>query len=198
MVMKEADYADRIILALRAKYQSKQEESKPLSEDLMIGPNRITLHREMLFEGKCSIMLPETLREMEYLDSMVKYRNQNRPKIIKTDINRDATITFDLLPITDREESADVTVKMDEIRDNMKKVWKQNVFYDKGEVQANGLAVAWMDFRAFCIDGSLYSMLFMFQAGGQIVLGNFHCSFPKYDIWKPAILKILTTIQVSE
>lgn len=198
MVMKEADYADRIILALRAKYQSKQEESKPLSEDLMIGSNRIPLHREKLFEGECSVMLPETLRDMEYLDSMVKYRNQNRPKIIKTDINRDATITFDLLPITDREESADVTVKMDEIRDNMKKVWKQNVFYDKGEVQANGLVVAWMDFRTFCIDGSLYSMLFIFQTETQMVLGNFHCSFPKYDIWKPAILKILTTIQVSE
>lgn len=196
--MKEAEYADRIILTLRAKYRSKQEESKPLREDIMIGPNRIPLHREKLFGGECSIMLPETLRDMEYLDSVVKYRNQNRPKIIKTDFNRDATITFDLLPITDREESADVSVKMDEIHDNMKKVWKQNVFYDKGEVQADGFPIAWMDFRAFCIDGSLYSMLFMFQAGTQIVLGNFHCSFPKYDIWKPAILKILTTIQISE
>lgn len=196
--MKEAEYADRIILTFRAKYRSKQEESKPLRKDIIIGPNRIPLHREKLFGGECSIMLPETLRNMEYLDSVVKYRNQNRPKIIKTDFNRDATITFDLLPVTDREESADVSVKMDEIHDNMKKVWKQNVFYDKGEVQADGLPVAWMDFRAFCIDGSLYSMLFMFQAGTQIVLGNFHCSFPKYDIWKPAILKILTTIQISE
>lgn len=198
MFMKEAEYADRIILALREEYRAKQEEGKPLKEDLMIGSSRIPLRREELFGGKCSIMLPETLRDMEYLDSVVKYRNQNRPKIIKTDINRDATITFDLLPITDIEESADVTVKMDEIRDNMKKIWKQNVFYDKSEVQADGPPVAWMDFRAFCIDGSLYSMLFMFQTGTQMVLGNFHCSFPKYDIWKPAILKILTTIQISE
>lgn len=198
MFMKEAEYADRIILALREEYRAKQEEGKPLKEDLMIGSSRIPLHREELFGGECSIMLPETLRDMEYLDSVVKYRNQNRPKIIKTDINRDATITFDLLPITDMEESADVSVKMDEIRDNMKKVWKQNVFYDKGEVQADGLPVAWMDFRAFCIDGSLYSMLFMFHTGNQVVLGNFHCSFPQYDIWKPSILKILTTIQMSE
>lgn len=196
--MKEAEYADRIILALREKYRAKQEEEKPLREDIIIGPNRIPLHRVVLFGGKCSVMLPETLRDMEYLDSVVKYRNQNRPKIIKTDINRDATITFDLLTITDMEKSADVSVKMDEIHDSMKKVWKQNVFYDKGEVQADGLSVAWMDFRAFCIDGSLYSMLFMFQTETQMVLGNFHCSFPQYDTWKPAIFKILTTIQISE
>ena len=72
----------------------------------------------------------------------------------------------------------------------MKKIWKQNVFYDTGEVMAENTPVAWMDFRAYCLDGNLYSMLFIFQMREQAVLGNFHCSFPKYDIWKPVILKI--------
>ncbi len=44
---------------------------------------------------------------------------------------------------------------------------------------------------------SFYSLLFMFQAQAQSVLGNFHCSFQIYDIWKPVIIKILTTIQAE-
>lgn len=84
------------------------------------------------------------------------------------------------------------------LRGDMKKVWKQNVFYDMGKVTADGHTVAWMDFKAFCMDGSIYSLLFLFQAGNQMILGNFHCSFVQYDIWKPVILKLLTTIQIYE
>ena len=44
---------------------------------------------------------------------------------------------------------------------------------------------------------SFYSLLFMFQAQAQSVLGNFHCSFQIYDIWKSVIIKLLTTIQAE-
>jgi hypothetical protein len=37
----------------------------------------------------------------------------------------------------------------------------------------------------------------MFQAQAQSVLGNFHCSFQIYDIWKSVIIKLLTTIQAE-
>ena len=87
--------------------------------------------------------------------------------------------------------------QMAAIRNDMKKIWKQNVFYDTGEVMAENTPVAWMDFRAYCLDGNLYSFLFMFQTQAQSVLGNFHCSFQIYDIWKPVIIKILTTIQAE-
>ena len=79
----------------------------------------------------------------------------------------------------------------------IQKIWKQYVFYDIGEIVADNIPVAWMDFKAFCINGMIYSMLFLFQIEEQAVLGNFHCVFPKYDIWKPAVLKLLTTIQVE-
>ena len=83
------------------------------------------------------------------------------------------------------------------IRNDMRKIWKQNVFYDIGEVVAENTPVAWMDFKAYCLDGNLYSLLFMFQTQARSILGNFHCSFPIYDIWKPVVLKLLTTIQAE-
>ena len=102
-----------------------------------------------------------------------------------------------MLPQTGGEEQRQVSEKMAVIRNDMKKIWKQNVFYDTGEVMAENTPVAWMDFKAYCLDGNLYSLLFMFQTQAQTVLGNFHCSFTIYDIWKPLVLKLLTTIQAE-
>ena len=87
--------------------------------------------------------------------------------------------------------------RLKKIQDDMKKIWKQNVFYDMGEVYADMLPVAWMDFKSFCLNGSLYNLLFLFDFEERTVLGNFHCVFSEYDIWKPVVLKLLTTIQID-
>lgn len=195
--MKEPEYIDSVILALRTKCVEKQAEQQQISDTIHIGVNRISLYREELFGGNCSIMLPEILSDMNARYRMVKYRNQNRPQVIKTDGNADATVTFSLLPMADIENAPDISAQMEKLYGDMKKVWKQYVFYDTGQVEAGELPVAWMDFRSFCMDGSIYNLLFIFQAQGQIVLGNFHCSFPQYDTWKPVMLKLLTTIQVN-
>ena len=195
---REKEYADAVILALRQKYQEKQTEHLPVGREIFIGKNSVPLYKETLFDGACSIMLPESMVDMDRIECMVRYQNSNRPRVIKTDMDREASMTFSLLPPTDEEKTDNVYEQLMKIRSDMKKIWKQNVFYDMGEVTADKMPVAWMDFRAYCLDGNLYSMLFMFQMEEQTVLGNFHCSFPKYDMWKPVILKLLTTIQVEK
>ena len=195
--MKEPEYIDSVILALRRKCVEKQVEQQQISDTVHIGVNKISLYREELFGGKCSIMLPEILSDMNDRYRRIKYPNLNRPQIIKTDVNADATMTFSLLPMAEVENITDISAQIEKLYGDMKKVWKQFVFYDTGQVEAGELPVGWMDFRSFCMDGSIYNLLFMFQAEEQIVLGNFHCSFPQYDIWKPVILKLLATIQVN-
>ena len=196
--MKEPEYIDSVILALRTKCLEKQVEQQQISDTVHIGVNKISLYREELFGGKCSIMLPEILSDMNDRYRRIKYPNLNRPQIIKTDVNADATMTFSLLPMAEVENTPDISAQIEKLYGDMKKVWKQFVFYDTGQVEAEGLSIGWMDFRSFCMDGSIYNLLFLFRAQEQSVLGNFHCSFPQYDTWKPVILKLLTTIQVND
>lgn len=195
--IRENEYIDTQILALRSKYHEMQSENQPVGNEIQIGTNRAALYKADLFDGVCSIMLPETMTDMDAVDRAVIYQNRNRPQIIKADRDSGAAITFSMLPQTDEEEQRQVSEQMAVIRNDMRKIWKQNVFYDTGEVMADGMSVAWMDFRAYCLDGNLYSLLFMFQTQAQTILGNFHCSFPIYDIWKPVVLKLLTTIQAE-
>lgn len=193
--MGKTEYADKIILALREKFREKQEEQLVADKDIIIGGKKIALHREILFDGKCSILLPEMMMDMDYVSKMVRYRSQNRPQIIKTDYESGATITFSLLSGDDISESDNLSFILEKMRSDIKKIWKQNVFYDEGKILADGLYVVWMDFKAFCLDGSLYVMLFIFHTETQTVLGNFNCSFSQYDIWKAAVLKLLATVQ---
>lgn len=195
--MWDIKYKDKIVLALRAKYEEKQLEDQPIGKDIRIGSKSIPLHRESFFQGKFSMQLPEIVEDMGALERTVKYRSENRPQIIKTDRSADATFTFSILPPGDIAEEEDVLEKLLKIRGDMKRIWKQNVFYDMGKVEADTALTAWMDFKAFCLDGSLYGMIFLFELKEETVLGNFHCSFSKYDIWKPAVLKLFTTIQID-
>lgn len=196
--MEKKEYTDKIILALRSKYREKQAEHLPADKEIILRGKRIALHREILFDGKCSILLPEIMVDMDYSSRAARYRSPNRPPIIKTDYGSGATMTFSLLPATNMVEEESLSERLEKMQSDIKKVWKQNVFYDRDEILAEGEPVVWMDFRAFCLDGSLYTMLFMFQVEEQIVLGNFHCSFTQYDIWKPVVLKLLTTVKKEE
>lgn len=193
--MEKTEYTDKIILDLRTKYREKQTEHLPVEKEIIIRGEKIALNREKLFEGKCSILLPEIMVDMDYPNRAIRYRNPNRPQIIKTDYKSGATMTFSLLPMTDMTEAKSLSEQMVKIEGDIRKVWKHNVFYDRGEISADGDSVVWMDFRAYCMDGNLYTLLFMFQVEEQIVLGNFHCSFPQYDIWKPTVIRLLATVQ---
>ena len=194
--MGRTEYADRTILALRTKYEVDQTEDQSAETEIGVGVQKLPLHRESLFEGKCSILLPETMTDMGDTERTVIYRNLKRPQIIKTDREAGVAMTFSLLPADGATES--ISMQRDRACSDMKRIWKQNVFYDKGEIQAEEFTVAWMDYRTFCLDSSLYCLLFMFLMEEQMVLGNFHCSFPQYDIWKPAVLKLLATLQKTE
>lgn len=192
------NYTDKMIKMLRAKYHESNLNNNAIGDNVSIGSGCMLLHRENLFEEKFTMLIPDNVRDMAWKEIVSKYRNRHRPQIIKTNYAGDITLTFSILS-TDMVENREIGVlqKMEQIRNDMKKIWKQNVFYDIGEVQAETLSIAWMDFKAFCFNGDLYSMIFIFEIEDKMILGNFHCSFPQYDMWKPAMLKLLTTIRTD-
>ncbi len=190
-------YPDKIILALRKKQQINQLENTSM-EELLEKKEMAGFSRKYFAGQKFSLFLPEELQEMPEGEQMVKYPNRNRPGIILTDKDRDATLTFSRLSLTGEQKNKGVKNRLMVIQREMKKRWKQQVFYETGVVKARQMDVAWMDYRGFCLDGSLYNLLFLFFLPGEMVLGNFHCRFIHYDRWKIIVLKLLETIELTE
>lgn len=193
--MEKAEYSDAIILALRARYQKANATADPVGDSIYIGSIQSAVRRVSLLEKKCSMLLPESMEDMPEWERKIQYRNKNRPPVIKVAPDRTATFTLGWIEEITGESVKD---RLEKIRRDMKKVWRQNVFYDSGIVQTEEFPVAWMDFKAFCMNGNFYGMVFLFEIGTRVFIGNFHCSFAQYDIWKPVMLKLFTTILSEE
>ncbi len=183
--MKQDAYPDKLILELRRK--CRQEQS-----DALVGEQK-EFKRVILCDGLCTIRLPSYMHAMKQRERLIKYRNAMMPEIIIADGNSDATFTFS--PAGQADEMQNLEQGVERLRQDMQKVWKQAVFYDMGTVKTGEVPVSWMDCKTFCLDGSLYCLLFLFEIQGQLILGNFHCSFSKYDRWKPTVLRVLETIE---
>ncbi|MCI6813183.1 MAG: hypothetical protein MR922_12430 [Lachnospiraceae bacterium] len=187
-------YPDKIILALRKKQQRNRWENKSM-EELLESEKMEGFSRKYFGGQKFSLFLPEELQEMSESKQKIKYPNWNRPKLILSDRYGNATLAFSCLPLMREQKDKEVEDTLKEIQQEMKKRWKQQVFYETGVVKTGELKVAWLDYRGFCLDESLYSLLFLFFLQEEMILGNFHCSFVDYDRWKPIVLKLLETIE---
>ncbi len=176
---------DQLILELRRKYRQEQSDTQEQEQQ---GFQEVSL-----YGGLCTIMLPANLNDMKREHRYAKYRSLTRPEVVMTDKNADATFTFSLAGQAAEGEKPEQ--RMEGLRADMQKVWKQAVFYDTGVVMAGEIPVPWMDCKTFCLNGSLYCLLFLFELQKQLIMGNFHCSFPQYDRWKPVVLKVLETIE---
>ncbi len=176
---------DQLILELRRKYRQEQPDAQAREQQ---GFQEVSL-----YDGLCTIMLPANLHDMKREHRYAKYRSLIHPDVVMTDENADATFTFSLAGQAAEGEKTEQ--RMENLRADMHKVWKQAVFYDTGIVMTGDMKVPWMDCKTFCLDGSLYCLLFLFELPGQLILGNFHCSFPQYDRWKPMVLRVLETIE---
>lgn len=95
--MERTEYADKLILSLRQKYKEKQSGYFLGDNKMAIGSKQITVHREELFTGICSIMLPEIMEHMEYAVRIVKYPPKTGHRLLKrTMIQCDNNIQNDL------------------------------------------------------------------------------------------------------
>ena len=192
--MTKEEYMDQMILAFRQKYEEIQWENRPIEENFQ---GETALKRVNFFGQRFSLLLPKELQEMDEEDKEIKYPNKNRPEIVLADRYEDATLTFSLLQRSGEYKKKEPVQSLKEIKQEMRKQWKEQVFYDSGQIYGKGLEIAWIEYRGFCLNGNLYSLLFLLFLEEEMILGNFHCSFQNYDSWKPIILKLLETIQAG-
>lgn len=179
-----------VIGVFRYRYAQKRFEKRKVKKYVQLGIDKVRVHRESLLGGKCSMLLPNTFIDMKIADDVAGYRSRWIPQSIKTTMAEDAVLSFGL--VTEAESGTEgmaVSDRLEKLQQDMKRRWKQDVYYGTGQVQADGGKVAWMDLKSFSAKGSMYSFIFLFEIKGEVAFGNFFCSFEQYLIWKPVMCK---------
>lgn len=185
-------YEDRTIILLRNKVRQEMLKEKENNGSLVMGGKAYPL-RSIKMEDRFSIMLPEFMQDMDKKHARIRYPGIDRPDIIKTD-NHHAVLTFNFLT----EDSTGQEIYKS-ILNIIRKRYRQNVFYDNGDTECSNGRLYWSDYKGFNLKGSYYGLVFLADAGGRSkIWGNFHCVFKEYDIWKPAVIKLLKTIHFDE
>jgi hypothetical protein len=202
------DHVDRTILLLKRKLQEKQRSDK-----WYLGSKAVIVRQESI-GGGLYMKMPTLLADMDPVRARIIFPRRDRPTIIKTDKDNNATLTIKLVPRPDedgewsgmpdketgRSAMSDVDVEWTtkKISDHLAKVHPQNVFYEHGIIKGRQGDFSWFDFKGFGIERMYYGLIFVGVIDRRLVIGNFHCTFADYVKWKPLVMAMIESVGVCD
>ncbi len=175
--MREISNDDFDSFFLRVKKALRQEEKFVSGEVINFG---------MGF----SIQIPQGFSVMDENQAAEIFRSENRPPVFFATPGRNEGITFQILEEKGNMEPEEYGKKAGQMLEQLD---SRTVFYGSGMERE----AYWMEYKSFAAQEIIYNILFLFWAGGKMIMGTFYCLFQNYDIWKPDILHMLHTIRTE-
>lgn len=141
------------------------------------------------------IRIPNKFEEAKSSDAADIFWSENRPTVIFLTKKKNEGITFQTLK--KEELGIDISIYCKKIRDAIDQMDDRTVFYEQG-VTGETDRIHWLEYKAFAANERIYRFVFWFQAKDKIVMGTFFCLFKNYNIWKPIVFEMLSTIRMEE
>ncbi|WP_313152260.1 hypothetical protein [Lacrimispora sp.] len=189
------EYDDEQIIAV--KKQMKALQTANIKEQgIYIGEEYFKFQSVHIFDN-VSIYLPESFIEMPDKIRKMKYPSDNRPDVIKTNLNTNINFAFNWL------ENLNCINQGDELSGQIKDVLiKTNpsfVFYeDRNGKTYSGNIIKMFDFKSYGIDEQMYNMMCTISFHGGILHGIFNCLDRDSEDWKEVAWQVFQTSMESE
>lgn len=192
--MKEGKYTDEKILLLKRSLQRAEADYDLLADEIPVCGKMLCFRWFPLFDGRFCMPLPDHFGQMPEKIAKVKYISIHRPPVLLSNSGYDENFGFHLLE--------DVGTGVDELIGRMQEAVSslapETVFYEKGEVNPEGMEGRWFEYKNFTLDEETYNMQFVIRADRYLLAGTFNCRMRVYDAWKPLVLKSLAQIKQGE
>ena len=189
------EYDDEQIIAV--KKQMKALQTANIKEQgIYIGEEYFKFQSVHIFDN-VSIYLPESFIEMPDKIRKMKYPSDNRPDVIKTNLNTNINFAFNWLEnlncINQGEELSG------QIKDVLIKTNPSFVFYeDRNGKTYSGNIIKMFDFKSYGIDEQMYNMMCTISFHGGILHGIFNCLDRDSEDWKEVAWQVFQTSLESE
>lgn len=152
--------------------------------------------KSFFFDDKMSIYLPVDFVDLPEDLKKMKYPSESRPQVIKSNDTNTVNIAFSLLPVDFTE---DQVVNM---RNTFKNVLQnynpQFSFLEEDVIEKNNKKIAWFDYTAHVLDGSMYTIVACMEIDKKVFHATFNCTVEDMELWKVVFLDILQSIEVNE
>jgi len=189
------EYDDEQIIAV--KKQMKALQTANIKEQgIYIGEEYFKFQSVHIFDN-VSIYLPESFIEMPDKIRKMKYPSDNRPDVIKTNLNTNINFAFNWLEnlncINQGEELSG------QIKDVLIKTNPSFVFYEERNGKTySGNIIKMFDFKSYGIDEQMYNMMCTISFHGGILHGIFNCLDRDSEDWKEVAWQVFQTSMESE
>lgn len=181
---------DEKIILRRNEEIKKQYQN--IETGIYIGNQFYIFEKNVLFDGRMEMFLPEEFDDMPREMLQKKYPSELRPQIVKTNVSGDINFTFSLLETKVGYEQLSDTVS--DYMSVIRRLQPGNLFFDKGTLMTVNTGCAWTEFSSYAINEDLYNMLFLSVIEGKLMLGMFNCPLSQGSDWKSFRNQILGTI----
>ncbi len=188
------EYNDEKIISL--KMEAKEQIAMSLEHGYYINGKKETFVKEVLFDERISIYLPETFVDMPSQVKELKYPSAFRPQIIKTTLDSTVNFAFNLLG------GDGLSGKTEEVANSFSIALKQTnpsiIFYDfSTEEMSDGNKISIFDFTSFGLDQQVYNLMGILFVNGKILQATFNCLERDKDDWKDAAKEVFLSVEIN-
>ncbi|SFR67946.1 hypothetical protein [Anaeromicropila populeti] len=184
------EYGDESVIKILNS--SKIGTTGDLETGIYINEELYMFQRNLFFDEKLSVLLPESFVDLPESIMKLKYPSEQRPQIIKTNKAGGINFAFSLVDIPFQE---DMVI---EYRDNLKNILKNmNPSMSFGELkkeEVSGTFAGWFEFQNHVFDGILYNIMYCMPLDGKMLHGIFNCMLQDMPFWKEVAIEVIKSI----
>ena len=184
------NYYDKQIIPLKAR--NSEAETMSLDTGYYIEGRLETFSKEQYFDDLLSIYTPESFIDMPKEIREIKYPNNFRPEIIKTNLVGDVNLSISLLKVS---EYTEVKTLVTAFKNLLSKAHAGIKFLEYDELEKEGCVKMYcFDFIIPGIDERIYHKTGLGKIGRETVQVMFNCRESLSWTWKKAVNDILQNI----
>jgi len=190
--MAEKDeFFDEKILEYRRK--ARKEKYNSLETGMYIKDELITFSEVNLFNNQAAIMLPDSFVDMPLNMAKIKYPSEQRPQIIKTNLDTTVNFCFNLFNMTISDDQIAEAAK--QFKDVIQRVNPAYVFYHFELIKRETSPIGWFDFKSYCIDANVYNVVFVTAVNRKLLHGMFGCLYKDAVEWQDVLQQIMASVK---
>ena len=170
-----------------------QMQTQSVRETVIINDEEYHFHREMLFDGRASILLPKEFVNMPTELAKHKYPMERRPEIIKTSMDTAVNFAFNLMPQQiSNEQIIDATKQFHSM---IKHMQPSNHFFDIKLELMEKISIGWFDFKSPGLDEHVYTLMAFAVIDKKLLHGIFNASYRLMENWKSIAIQVFCSLE---
>lgn len=177
---------------IKERHQEIRKKYTGIETGIYSGEEFLEFCETRLFQEKVGVVLPVTFKDMPPEDARRKYPSEQRPPIIKTNVNGTVNFAFHLI-----EQEVEEELLKSAIRDMtrvMKRLHPTNICLKIENGQGIHLPYASVEFTSLAVNENLYNMIVISPIGKQLLMLLFNCPFDIRDDWSHCLTEIRGSI----